>query len=227
VSELKNKVDEDSNTYSSAKNRNSTEMVELKRQIDEDQKQCLHLSVEKVSHAQGCLDMIQQRLKQLDEEIATIDEFMLSQPQQVLVFRSDWTDLGFLFAPVLMVSSSNCAILKWRPEQGGDDEDEGAGGTSRGGAGSSRKRKAQSIEDWLVVGKFVEVNWEEDWWQASIKQIKQKQGGAMSGGGMRGPPVSVLVSYVGGDEGEDEWIQVASGRLRPPSDTFHEAPAPE
>jgi len=46
-------------------------------------RRCLHYSEEKVSSAQNSLDMIQQRLKQLDDDIAGIDEFMLSQPQQV------------------------------------------------------------------------------------------------------------------------------------------------
>ena len=193
VRELKHKVDEDSNTYSSAKNRNSTDMAELKRQIDTDQKQCLHFSEEKVSSAQLCLDGIQQRLKQLDDDIAGIDEFMLSQPLP-----------------------------------GAEDEEEGAPASRGGGANqATRKRKAETREDWLQEGKFVEVEWEGEWWQASIKKIKYKQGGAMSRGAPGGGTQQreVLLSYVGGEADEDEWVAQSTGRLRPPSENFHEAPA--
>ncbi|KAJ1479487.1 hypothetical protein T484DRAFT_1814005, partial [Baffinella frigidus] len=186
VSELKNKVDEDSMAYSSAKNRNSTDMAELKRQIDEDQKQCLHYSEEKVSSAQCCLDMIQQRLNQLDDDIAGIDEFMLMQPIQRLDQLDDditGIDEFMLLQPIRLdddIAGIHELMLS-QPIQGENEEgEEGAASRGGGAAQASRKRKANTIDDWLQEGKFVEVEWDKEWWQASIKKIKYKQASSMS-----------------------------------------------
>ena len=73
-------------------------------------------------------------------------------------------------------------------------------------------------EDWLIRGCFVEVSWGTDWWQATAKRIK-------ADGGM--PNVCkghILVSYVGGTEEDDEWIAIASGRLRKPQEDFEVEP---
>ena len=71
-------------------------------------------------------------------------------------------------------------------------------------------------EDWCRKGSDVEVNWESDWWQASVKRIKASGGVEAAGQG------HVLVSYVGGTAEDDEWIAIESGRLRKPQDDFDE-----
>jgi len=211
VHDLREKINSDSSTYSSAKNKSTPEMVELKKAIDESQTRCLECSDEKVSAAQMCLELVSGRLKQLDDDISNIDEFMAANQAQA--------DDGEEDAPGRGAAAAAAAPM---------------GAVASGGPAGMRdkKRKAQAqgnngLEPWLHEGAFVEVEWDKDWWQAVVKKIKLKQGGGGAmGGPMRGPQQGqVLVSYVGGDENEDEWIPLAGGRLRPPQEDFHQQEA--
>ncbi|EKX52426.1 hypothetical protein GUITHDRAFT_150548, partial [Guillardia theta CCMP2712] len=78
VIDLKDKINQDSQVYSSAKNRNSTDMIELKKSIDKNQTDCLQYSEEKVSTAQACLELVASKLKQLDDDISNIDESLFT-----------------------------------------------------------------------------------------------------------------------------------------------------
>jgi len=53
-------------------------------------------------------------------------------------------------------------------------------------------------KEWLMVGKSIEVKWENEWWQATIKKVKADKSSDKI--------EKVFVSYVGGTTDEDEWI---------------------
>jgi len=71
-----------------------------------------------------------------------------------------------------------------------------------------------SRKEWIKLGKFIEVKWRGEWWQAKIKKIKNEK--------RRDKNDQVLVSYVGGSDDEDEWLSFSSRRLRPPTDAFED-----
>ena len=50
-----------------------------------------------------------------------------------------------------------------------------------------------------MKGRFVEVRWGDDWWQAKAKRIKTGKTGNVQKG-------HVYVSYVGGTADDDEWV---------------------
>ncbi len=63
------------------------------------------------------------------------------------------------------------------------------------------------------------MRWGDDWWQATAKRIRIRPGpGSISSRAVASG--QVYVSYVGGSEDDDEWISVASGRLRKPQEDF-------
>jgi hypothetical protein len=72
----------------------------------------------------------------------------------------------------------------------------------------------KNFKKWLQVGKSVEVKWDGEWWQAKVKKVRTDRLGVK--------PEWVFVSYVGGRQDEDEWIQMSSKRVRPPTNFFQD-----
>ena len=131
-------------------------------------------------------------------------------------------------------ASSSTGAAKSQEAPGGGKKTcvEGAGGSGAGpglgpSKGKGKKKKGRGAEDreptgedvkkgheeWLVKGGFVEVRWGDDWWQAKAKRIKTGKTGNVQKG-------HVYVSYVGGTADDDEWVSIASGRLRKPQEDF-------
>lgn len=81
-----------------------------------------------------------------------------------------------------------------------------------------------SVVDFVFNLGLGQVRWGDDWWQATAKRIRVRPGpGSLAS--RAAASGQVYVSYVGGSEEDDEWISVASGRLRKPQEDFAEDPS--
>ena len=80
-------------------------------------------------------------------------------------------------------------------------------GAGKGGEGEGEGEGEKKKNSWRfvpVIGDSVEVKWEGEWWEATVKKVKMPQDRMRQ---------SVFVSYVGGTEDENEWIPLSRVRV--------------
>ena len=161
VDEARLQIRKESEQYVCAKDPKAAASIEIKKSVDDRQNRCLSWCQEKESHAASCVDMVAKELQKLDEYIANIDESLFTNMDDEA------------------------------PAAGARGGGSGAMGNSRsgggGGGGGDRKRKSQggSVDrwSWIVEGALCEVEWDGEYWQATIRKVKTKQHGG-GGGGM-------------------------------------------
>lgn len=152
VDEARIQIRKESEQWACAKDPKAAASLEIKKSVDDRQHRCLSWCQEKESHAASCVDMVAKELKKLDEYIANIDESLFTNADE-------------------------------EPPTAGVRGVSGAMG-HRGGGGD-RKRKSQGGGgdrwSWICEGALCEVEWDGEYWQATIRKVKTKQqGGGMS-----------------------------------------------
>jgi len=87
------------------------------------------------------------------------------------------------------------------------------------GSISSMSPRNERLRDrrWWAVGRFVEVHFDGDWWQATVLDAKS---------GEHESEVQIYVDYIGGGEEEREWLSIKSGRVRAPTEEWNKAAIP-